>query len=529
MTGTRTWPSRRLQLTIIAVLALGAALRVFWQPLNKEARAEKLYLDSWFVGGWNIFQTGKFPKSSEAAIRRLEAALRLSPGNSLYEQALVWQYPCRQLPRLLEERKLGIEARGLAAGLIYERRERKSPTDSLGEKLRRLDALAKADPSNALVHYCKAFAFQEAGRPDEACAEMRIANRLGAIRLYLPEMTNPVFDALCGPAVYTLPFPDMAESRRLARAQADSADERLRQGKAGEACEILESTCRMGVNIASTEPPSIISALVGKAAFAIAVKPLLPIYKDFGMREELAAMQRVDGANERGVQSCRSAIKDNPFEKRIAVAFAIPVALVLATYLCPLLMVVFLLMWTLPAIIRKRRRESALAAPPWGEGWLARTFLVIYLPALAVVLGMAFLWWFSLFPGIVPSPDGLGPGLIAVVILAQAVALGAVLRILHHRYDEHTGERTGILRFVFKAPAAAKAWTRKYLIAALAAQLVFLVCCFLLATIVYKPIFGGHPWEANRFRVTNISHEQAVARRIARDLKASLADSHIRE
>lgn len=529
MTGTRTWPSRRLQLTIIAVLALGAALRVFWQPLNKEARAEKLYLDSWFVGGWNIFQMDKHPESSEAAVRRLEAALRLSPGNSLYEQALVWQYPCRQLPRLLEERRLGVEARRLAAGLICKHREDISVADNLGKKLKRLDALAKADPSNALVHYCKAFAFQEAGRPDEAYAEIKIANRLGAIRLYSPETTEPVLDALCGPAVYALPFPDMAESRRLARAQSDIANERLRQGKADEACEILESVCRMGVNIASTEPPSIISALVGKTVFAIAAKPLSPIYKDFGMKEKLAAMQRVDGAFERGFQSCRSAIKDNPFEKRIAVAFAVPVALVSAAYPCPPLMALLLLLWTLPAIIRKRRKESALAAPPWGEGWLARTFLVIYLPALAIVLGMAFLWSFSLFPGIVPSPDELGPGLLAVLLLAQVVALGAVLRILHHRYDEHTGERTGILRFVFKAPAAAKAWTRKYLIAALAGQLVFLACCFLLATIVYKPIFGSHPWEANRFRVATMSHEQAVVRQIARDLKASLADSHIRE
>jgi len=515
VTGTRTWPSRRLQLTIIVVLVVGAALRVFWQPLNKEARAEKLYLDSWFVGGWNIFQTGKFPKSSEAAVRRLEAALRLSPGNSLYEQALVWQYPCRQLPRLLEERKLGVEARGLAAGLIYERREKKSPTDSLGEKLRRLDALAKADPSNALPHYSKAFAFQEAGRPDEVYAEIRTANRLGAIRLYSPETTEPVLDALCGPTVCVPPFQDMAKFRRLARAQSDIANERLRQGKANEACEILESICRMGVNIASIEPPLIISVLVGKAAFAIAAKPLSPIYKDFGMKEELAAMQRVDGAFERASQSCRSTI-DLSFGKRFVVAFAILGALALTALPCLPLMVVFLLMWTLPAIIRKRRKESALAAPPWSEGWLARTFLVVYVPALAIVLGMAFLCQ-------------LDPILIAVVILAQVVVLGAALRILHHRYDEHTGERTGMLRFVFKAPAVAKAWTRKYLIAALAGQLVFLACCFLLATIIYKPIFGGHPWEANRFRVATMSHEQAVARRIARDLKASLADSHIRE
>ncbi|HUV05975.1 MAG TPA: hypothetical protein VMX94_12835 [Armatimonadota bacterium] len=528
MTNARTWPSRRLQLTIMAVLLLGAALRVFWQPLNKEARAEKLYLDSWFGNGWNMFEIGDYPRAPEAAIGRLEAALRLSPGNSLYEQALVWQYPRQQLPRLLEERKLGVEARGLAAGLIYERREEASPAANVGEKLRRLDALAKSDPSNALVHYRKAFALQEAGRPDEAYAEIKIANRLGAIRLYFPEATEPVLDALYGPAVYALPFPDMAKLRHLARAQVGSANERLRQGKAGEACEILESTCRMGVNTASTEPPSIISVLVGKAVFAIAVKPLQPIYKDFGMKEKLAAMQRVDGAFERGFQSCLSPI-DFSFEKRFAVALAIPLALALAHDFCASLMVVFLLLWVLPTMVRKRRKESALAVPPWSEGWLARTFVAIYVPALAIVLGMVFLWWPSVSPLSDTSLYLLSPGLIAVVILAQAVVLGAVLRILHHRYDEHTGERTGILRFVFKAPAAAKAWTRKYLIAGLAGQLSFLVCCLLLATIVYKPIFGGHPWEAHRFRILNESHERAVARGIARDLKASLTNPHVRE
>ena len=262
----------------------------------------------------------------------------------------------------------------------------------------------------------------------------------------------------------------------------------------------------MGVNLASSEPATIMSVLVGTVVFTIAEARLEPIYKDFGMRDRLAALQRLDAAFERARKSCRSAIDYSDFITRTMRVFMAPVILGAAACLSSGLAVLVFLWWLPAAIVRKRRRETALIVPPWSEGFLARVFLAIYIPTLAVALGMTFIEpvaWFG----------------FCASIPAQLVLLGVTLRILHHQYDEHAGERTGILRFIFKAPAAAKAWTRKYLIAALGAQLVFLACCFLLVAIVFKPAFGAYPWQANRFSLGNMSHEQAVVRQTAVDLK----------
>lgn len=513
MTRIRTWPSRRLQFAIIAVLVLGVMISVFWPPLSREDRAEKLYLDSWFVGAMASYGREK----QDAAVAKLEAGLRLSPGNSLYEQALVWQYPRGKLPELLAKRQLGPEASRLAAGLIFSDERRAAgpmPADSdpPEKQLVRLDALAKADPTNSLVYYRKAFALRELGRMDEACAEMRTASSLGRIRRYIPAVSDAVLDSMSSPMITSMSSLEISEFRRLARALTDTANERLRQGKVDEARGILEDCCRMSVNLASSEPPTIMSVLVGRVVFMIAEAQLEPIYKDFGMREKLAALRRLDAVFQRALQSYRSAIDYSAPVNRMIRILVAPGVLLLAAYLSSGLAVLVFLWWLPAAIVRRRRRETALIVPPWSEGFLARTFLAIYIPILAVALGMTFLESLSWYPLLASIP-------------AQLVLLGVTLRILHHQYDEHAGERTGILRFIFKAPAAAKAWTRKYLIAALGGQLVFLACCSLLVIIVFKPVFGAYPWQTNRLAWGNVSHEQAVVRQIAADLKkASLGE-----
>ncbi len=496
MTRMFTWPSRRVQLAVIAVLVLGAIISVFWQPLTREGRAEKLYLDSWFVGGMESIVSGTQATHGKAAVAKLEAALRLSPGNSLYEQALVWQYPRKKLPELLKKRQLSPEASRLAAGLMS-----------------RPDALARADPTNSLVHYRKAFALQKLGRMDEACAEMRTASSLEGIRFYTPEVPRVVLDSMGSPMMTSRSFGQVFEFRLLSLALADTADEHLRQGRVDEACGILEDCCRMGVNLASSEPPTLMCMRVGAAVFGIAKAQLEPIYKDFGMKDSLAALRRLDAAFQEAGQSWRSAIDYSAPMRRMMRIFVAPGVLWLAGCLSSGLAVLVFLWWLPAAIVRKRRGDTALIVPPWSGGFLARMFLAVYIPASAVALGMTFIepltWlsWLAFF----------------VAIPVQLVLLGVTLRVLHHRYDGHAGERTGILRFIFKAPAAAKAWMRKYLIAALGAQLVFLACCLLLVAIIFKAAFGAHPWEVQRLPVGNMSHEQAVVRQIAVDLnKASL-------
>ncbi|MCL6630849.1 MAG: hypothetical protein K6U00_14745, partial [Armatimonadetes bacterium] len=49
MNSKHEWPSIKLLVIVGILLAVGTAISVFWQPTNPRARAERLYLDSWFV------------------------------------------------------------------------------------------------------------------------------------------------------------------------------------------------------------------------------------------------------------------------------------------------------------------------------------------------------------------------------------------------------------------------------------------------------------------------------------------------
>lgn len=532
MKQVRTWPSRRLQLTVIAVLVLGAALRVYWPPLTPKGRAEKLYTDSWFVGGANLFDLSRC-HNRDASISLLAKALKLSPGNSLYEQALVWQYDPKKLPDLLKRRHLGPKARRLAAGRIADRAvyqsirlPRKPDINAdLREELGRLSSLQKADPTNSLIYYRKANVLQQLGRTDEALAEMKAGNRLGPTKFYYPDVSREVADSLSSPLIASPQFSTNAATRRLAMAMSDLANNRLRQGKVQEAREILESCMPMSVNVARSEPPTIISVLVGHAVFSITGAQLKPIYKDFGMKEELAGYDRLDEGFNRASGVSRAEFDPTGFQKRCSLVVGIPTVAVIASGAALALAFLTGLLWIPAWLMRRRRSQETLAVLPWGEGFLSRISVPVYLLLFAGVCAMAFLSPSRLYQDPYSfAMQSIALAMIGVVLLVQLLILALVLRVLHHRYDEHTGERTGILRFIFKAPANAKAWTRKYVMAALGAQIIFLACCFLLATIVYKPIFGGHPWQVNRFRVSYISREQAAMMPVGEDLrKAGLA------
>ena len=558
----RKWPSRRVQYAIIIVLAVGAAVQVFCPPLTRAGRAEKLYLDAWFAGWPYVPGIYDNWEGREAAVRKLEAALRLSPGNSLYEQALVWHYPREKLADLLKSRRPGPEARRLAAGLIYQHERalpaRAGPLSMPGpgipsppgappvpaappparpprpaavtdeHLLNRLDELAKIDPANALPHYRKAFILRRSNRLDDAYAEVLTANRIGTIRFYVPAVRSAILDGQLWSGFILDRFEDLARFRDLARGFLDMANERLRHGRVDEARAMLEAGCQMGTNLAASQPHGYIQLLAGRAVVSICEKDLGPLYKDFGMKNRAAALRRTDEAFERAVSAIRAENSASMPRLLARVSQVSAAPLILNGGACAALgLAVLIYLFSIPArTVARRRQEEPVTLPPWGQGWLARMFLAVYIPTFLVWAGIAMLFP-SLVPGLVPGWEESGGvavtlwGFVAVLLLSQLALLVLPLRALHRRYDDHTATRTGIFRFIFKAPAAAKAWTRKYLIAAMAAQLVFLACCFLLTLIVYKPIFGGHPWQFERLRIGGTSAEQALVARLAADVQAA--------
>ncbi|MHB0913879.1 MAG: hypothetical protein ACYC2Y_10625 [Armatimonadota bacterium] len=552
----RNWPTRRVQLGAVVFLAVAFALQVF-RPLPPKERAEKLYEDSWFnsvrdfMNPENLNSFGSNPR----AVPKLEKALALDPGNSLYEQALVWRYPREKLPTILKERKLGQRARSLAAGLIYQGLENKrsfsspvpgmppppgvtvpgpppppgapaggpppgapgfvppppAPIPASPELLRALDDLERADPENALVRYARANVFERAGRLDEMAAEVRAGNRLREMRFFVPEIPMSVLDSAISP-YYFMPsemFPRYANLREVARGMVSLAEERRKEGRDREAVVLLEDCCAMGVNLASSKPRQIIPVLVGKAIFSIGWKPLRPLYRKLGMTERLREHERLSRAFEKGLAECRKFNKTqlSVMMERLSRNFALPAVFLAVWAVLLLVLALSLLLWIPAAVARRRRGEGPVTLSPWGEGWLARLFLAVLLPAWGAIAAAAILRPSLLEPD---SPIAV----LSLINLSELVLVALVLRTLRRRYDEGTG----MLRFLFKAPAAGKAWTRKYLTAALAAQLLFLAVVMLPASMVYKGIYGVPPWQVLRLSTSSFSREQRLCDRIAADL-----------
>jgi hypothetical protein len=483
------WPSRRLQIGVMIVLAVAAAFTVFMPPMTRQARAERLYLDGWF----------------ESSVPKLEGALALDPGNSIYEQALVWRYPKDKLPELLKTCRLGKDAQSLAAGLIYQH-EIESIEDPK-RKLVLVDALIKADPTNALPHYRKAAVLSEMGRP--SLAELRRGNACGKMRFYSPTVTDRVLNSSQSPIMQSM-FSDYARLRRLVRAIVDQAHVSLREGKVEESATMMEDCLRMSVIVSSAESPTTIGVLVGIAMQKIATFTLEPVCKDFGMEDRLVRVKRLDRAYERALKACKMENSLSGLEKTASV-FASSYAFLWAGGSAAGLLLFSFLLWTLPAI--RRRGQPAANLESWGEGWIARVSLVVTVPltAAAAFFGARTFGFDS------PS-DYMGPYAL-LIVLAQIIISVLGLRILHHRHDEDTGQRTGIFRFILKSPANVKAWTRKKLMVLLGGQLVFIGCLALLAIILFKPLVGGHPWQIGRFNLLTMSHEEATMRRVGDDLR----------
>lgn len=542
----RAWPSRRLQAGILVALALAAAWRVFVPPFDRQQRAEQLYTDSWFPGTDALSAALDGETGDERAAGKAEAAVKLVPGNTLYEQALVWHTRREKLPALLRERKLGPEARALAAGLIYEYETRPTmempppPTGSApgatgeipeprmkpempaGAKLARLKGLEKEDPSNALPHYLKANLLSSLRRYDEVLAEVEAGNRLGRLRLYQP----PVSPAAQGSITFVARqsadcFPQYARFREVARALGDIGSRNLRRGRVDEARRALEACCRMGILVASSEPRMLVTVMVGKAIFAMGWVSLEPLYKDFGPADALARQRRVDQAFEHGLTQSRAYVESGRsmelLIKGVTQAYALPAFIACAGGISLALALLSLLLWIPAARARKRREEPPILVAPWGEGWVARVCLASYVPATGAVLLVAYL-----LPEELSSTVAfVWPGMMVIGVLPLLAVVGLALRAIRRGCEQHTGERMGFFRWLFKAPAAPKAWTRRWLAAACAGQALFVAGAFLLLLFFYKPVYGGHPWQGTRFTYGTMAEEQAIVGKIIEDLRAA--------
>lgn len=510
----RTWPSPWVQATLFLALLAGAAFQVMAPAWDSRQRATQLYQDSWFVGG----RGGNLEaRHREAAVARVEAALELAPGNPLYEQALVWHSPPERLQALLKERRLGPGARTLAAGLLFQQATAYRRADA-ADLVAALDTLIAADPTNALPRYLNAHLLARMGRFGDALAEVQAGNRLPTMRHYLPAVGRSVRDSAASPMLTANLSPVHLALRNLARLLWDEAHVRLRQRKADEARAILEACCRMGVQAAGAEPRASVPFLVGEAVFSIGWSGLDPLLKDFGPKQKLETYEAMGGALERVQRDVREGFDaSSRGVARYATALLAPLFLRYAGMLAAILLLGALLCRTAAARAARRSEETPVTVAPWGPGWLARVCLALY--------GFGALCLLALAAALRAAPDTAAVGLYSTLAVPLCglplLFLLAALSSIRRGYGRHTGVYVPLSRVLPRRHPAVSAWAWRHLSTALAYQALFLIACLCLATCLYKPLIGGHPWQVERFAVGTLSQEEALVTRGLTGIRAA--------
>lgn len=510
------WPSLRLQRWITIILVIGAVLTALVPPISRERRAQKLYEDAWFYGFYR--EDNHF---GERRTGLLNKALALSPGNSLYEQGLIWHCPMNDLQRLLREHKFGPKATRLAYGALYAHSRGISPT---GWRKSRLDGaleLQRLDPGNSIAQYFAAGYLADAHSWDKTYACIQKGNSLGAGWFYVPEVSPSIRDSIEG--VFAASGDDRFISEALrsaARRLRILGNERLRNGDVQGACNALEMSCRMGVNYALSKPLTTEHFLEGHHIFARSWKTLGPIYKNFGMHKELAEYSRILDAFRRG-----SVTVGRQWRLVDMLGY------MLWMFCAPMLLMVLYLFAAVPALAdfpkqiwqryMKRRRETPLEITPWDEGWLVRLFLAVYsVPVwLAVVLPALAHVGHGLR---IREPDvdvlvltGIAAGLM---LLIQIGLLVVMFRKMRKAYIGSTGGEIGLFQFVFKGPANRQVWMLQHVQNAGKQQYAFLVCLCLLIVIIFKPLYGFQVWQLQRHPFEYPRLEAAIAKQVSADV-----------
>ncbi|MHB0999522.1 MAG: hypothetical protein ACYC27_09770 [Armatimonadota bacterium] len=537
MNRLQNWPSRRLQIAIIIILAASVAISFYMPVLSREGRANKLYMDSWCVGTFDIF--GGISRVDKAkSIKKLEKALELSPGNSIYEQALVWQYPREKLPELLNRPKpLGEKARILASGLMYAYLDNKArqdlqstntPRENLKRsavvpgtpgysnlyppeywklRLRLIDDLIAADPDNAYPRYLRALIYSNMERPPiDMLEEVRVANNMENFRLYMPDLPERLQNSKIGINMGDYCFDNIST---LARRLTDFGDRWLKHGYVNLPADAYEQCCLMGIRISSSDMADYSVYTTSYEIFTIGWHRLEPVYKHFKITEKLDRYRELADFYKKSRSSIYKFIKNE--SSRIWRPFIVIKRFIQAVVIIPACIPLSLAGWGIMTIIRRKRGQNALNLPMWNEGWLVRLFVLVFIPFVFLmlmsrthvvrpwVLTMNMNAYNLFVTDIAPS----------IIVFLQIVLVTATMIVLRRRYIEHTGERIGFRRFLLSVPSSVRAWRNRALAAMFVGEMVFLLCIGLVVSLYFKSVYGAHLWQYPIMEIVNVTDMDA--------------------
>ncbi|MHB1456698.1 MAG: hypothetical protein ACYC0V_07265 [Armatimonadota bacterium] len=568
--GIRSKFRTKLQIAVFLIVLIAALLQYTLPLTNRESRAEKLYIDSWFQGStffsWMMESiTDTFPDDDEKrkmSISKLEKALLLSPGNSMYEQALAKQYPPKDLPKLLADSKLGNKARWLAHYRYYlysartnsanmdeiiraecqkPERERKYhvngahvyPDQYLRENLRNLDELAAVIPGYPPIYLHRATIYGDMMQYDKMMANIRKANNMNPYNAIsidrLPQLDQTILTYAEEFVIY------QSYTSKLTTQTGTYGNQLLRGGKVDEAIRVHEDLCRLGVKYAQQEPQSINTMMTGISVFFRGWDRLRPLYKDFGYADRLEGYNGISGI----LLNAYEIMRDGDERSTI---YKTSVFDIFYWYLSLLILIIIgiiisALTWTILIILQKRRTQESYQLTAWQNGWLVKRFVIIYGAVFTLMLILT-----GIFPYIsIPTFAMMSLGCMhadvyafyntgtAASLLTQVVMSILLIRKLRLEYRMKTGDNIGITRFIFNPPAEIGVWICKSFTRMYAAQLIFLTFILMVGAIYYKATLDFYPWQPERVRIFDTRVRDAVVQKAGIMLEEASSKLHTPE
>lgn len=550
-TSASKWTLRRIQFGVFMLVLLIMLIQAVITSMDREKRAEKLYEDSWFAG-YNLtfipFYYGlNEDEQRKTGIKLLQKALDLSPGNSIYEQALAWRYPADQIPKLLSERKLGDKARTLAEYRYYkyEYEALRKRTDNIfwaemnktghaemnpatsgfyypkeywRDCFNLLDGLTASDPHNARVYYQRARIYGDMGQYDKMMSLIRKANAIDTFIDPQPEHSPKVQGTYVEMFIYSL-F-DNGFSHGLPRTLRNYGNQLLRDRKADEAMRVYEDCCQMGIRFAMQKPLNENHFSRGYSIFKTGWQELEPIYKDFGRSSQLKKYQRLSDGFRDGMLINRYNF-DKQFSKSLPLHLMIGLfqsLVIIGIGIC-----LSALSWLIFAFAGRRKNRNAVLYQAWYEGRLLRNFLIIYLAVAVIVILAARVWpnmIFDTYSMMVMYDTAFFDNMAAIgVILMQTIVIIVAICQLRRRYSEYIGKKTGIWRFIFAVPIEVRAWACRSFTQMYVAQMLFLIFLIMISAISLQATLGIYPWQPERIKIHDVGSERNTINKAARVLE----------
>lgn len=520
------WPSRKVQITFLAVLAAIMMASVCQDYLSM-SKADRLYEQAWLRPSGPYAEEG-----NQDAIERLKAALKISPDNSLYQQALIWKTPPQEMAHIVKDYNLTPEAKRLYVGLTLTlsedtRKGKLVRPRSLSERLRISHLLKEADSKNPFAYYEEAAALSDAGRYKEAYQDVYTGNRMGIGHLYVPEVSPSVRNSLSSPKMRDAAVMQIDSCRRAAFGVVKYSEQMVRQHNDKEASDVIHECLRMSMSVSQCTPLSTMSMLTGTRLFFSHYWRHTRISDRLRDKSRDSLYDKISEVLQKNSKAMATFMSSDDEQsgtmQSMLVRYSILGGALFGVVLSAMLGMLAGLWYIACSSAVRKKQQAGILLDAWGEGWVTRLCLKVYVPIFALLGG--FVYIIMHLHGIAADFDAIAIGFAVpsgLIILGQTITLVRMIAQARKSLAESMKDKTDAAASVLSGRASRRAWVTRSIAAGLAVNAAFLTCLLMISIIGFKPMFGNEPWEVGKTQYFFIKIRERVLKACNSDLQEVL-------